>query len=459
MEKGLLPDENDANAAEGSDVDIDEGEIAIPSVRSGAYLGPYEKSDLAEVGIKIVRSGDNERLKEWVRRVNSADKSEGPPIAKVADFEWNTPLHVACAETSNVRSIQILLDGHADWSLENEFGLNCVHLACAKGDLTVIEYMLSRGGISFVFPSGIFKCKGFDGDGARCHEDVVEYGYCETNPLHVRLAVEERRRQRELAVKRGLADVTDDVGIDAENPKAQAVKDLVARSPSDIAQMRGHGPVVRLIDAYLEGNAFEFEKTFKEYLVAETDYETEAALEKLKNVCSKGWKARGRAKINLRAYLYLAMLNAYPNVWTHGKLERTLRGDGYRAMENRLQALVKSIYVEKRCKYVLNRWALSCEEKLQETLEVVSDIYQVHVTIPEDDDEFGENSLLDENPPVNKNTPSINYMCDRHSFLIKPIEITMKPFASTEILDLGTKTEKNAGEKARMCVEHVETRL
>ncbi len=95
--------------------------------------------------------------------------------------------------------------------------------------------------------------------------------------------------------------MTDDVGIDAENPKAQAVKDLVARSPSDIAQMRGHGPVVRLIDAYLEGNAFEFEKTFKEYLVAETDYETEAALEKLKNVCSKGWKVQGRAKINFTA--------------------------------------------------------------------------------------------------------------------------------------------------------------
>ena len=208
--------------------------------------------------------------------------------------------------------------------------------------------------------------------------------------------------------------------------------------------MRGHGPVVRLIDAYLEGNAFEFEKTFKDYLIAETDFETEEALEKLKNVCMKGWKAPGRAEINLRAYLYLGLLNAYPDVWTHGKLERTLRNDGYRAMEDRLKTLVKSLYIEKRAKYVLKKWSLSCEEKLQETLEVIADIHQIHVTVIEDEDEFEENSLLEENalPTLgHRNVPSINYECDRYSFIIKPAEITMKSFANLEILELGTKTE------------------
>ena len=141
------------------------------------------------------------------------------------------------------------------------------------------------GDVDFNVPSGVFKCKGFNGDGSRCQNNIVEYGYC-TIPL---LAVEERRRQREVAVKKGLPDVTDQVDIDADNPKAQAVKDLVDRLPLDIAIMRGHDEVAKLIDGYLHGNALKFERALDGYLAAEAEIDVEQAM-----LSSEGrWKKDG----------------------------------------------------------------------------------------------------------------------------------------------------------------------
>ena len=425
---------------------VDEDVIKIPNVRPNAYLGPYERSDLAEIAMQIVKEKRHNLLKEWVRLVSRADKSEGHPIARVTDFGLNTPLHVACGPEGSITAASILLDNKADWRLENEFGLNPVHVACASGNLGMIEYLLSRGDVDFKVPSGVFKCKGYNGDGSRCSETIVEYGFCQENPAHVKMAVEERRRQRALAVKKGLPDVTDEVDIDADNEKAQAVKDLVARSPTEIAQIRGHGPVVRLIDAYLEGNALAFEKSFRAFLAAETDVETEETLEHLRVICAQGWKSQGRALTNLRAYLYLALLIGMPKHWTHGVLERTLNKDGYLAMENRFKTLIEALYIKKRSHYVLKKWAHSTELKLQETLAVVSDIYQIHPLVTADYDEFGEDLLPSSTAGENIGTkqsidpmaPSENYMCDRYGFIIYPIETTVRPFFNQEILNCGS---------------------
>ena len=221
-------------------------------------VGAYEINDLAEIGINIVKDKSIDLLKQWIVTVNRADKSNGPPVAIICDFELQTPLHFACGITGSVTKTKMLLDGDSDWRFENEFGLNPVHLACAYGNISVVEYLLSRGDVDFNVASGVFKCKGFNGDGSRCNNVIVEYGYCQDNPAHIKLAVEERRRKRDEAVKKGLPDVTDQVDIDADNPKAQAVKDLVDRFPLDIAVMLGHDELAKLIDGYLRKYFFYF---------------------------------------------------------------------------------------------------------------------------------------------------------------------------------------------------------
>ena len=99
----------------------------IPNVKPGAFLGAYEVNDLAEVGISIVKDKSIDLLKEFIVTVNRADKSTGPPLANLCDFELQTPLHYACGKTGSVIKTKMLLDGYSDWRFENEFGLNAVH--------------------------------------------------------------------------------------------------------------------------------------------------------------------------------------------------------------------------------------------------------------------------------------------------------------------------------------------
>ena len=108
-----------------SDVDAEEEDPdadLIPRVKPGAYLGAYEANDLAEIGIEIVKNKTIDLLKQWIVTVNRADKSNGPPVAIVCDFELQTPLHFACGITGSVTKTKMLLDGYSDWRNENEHG-------------------------------------------------------------------------------------------------------------------------------------------------------------------------------------------------------------------------------------------------------------------------------------------------------------------------------------------------
>ena len=81
----------------------------IPNVKPGAFLGAYEVNDLAEVGISIVKDKSIDLLKEFIVTVNRADKSTGPPLANLCDFELQTPLHYACGKTGSV--VESITDG------------------------------------------------------------------------------------------------------------------------------------------------------------------------------------------------------------------------------------------------------------------------------------------------------------------------------------------------------------
>ncbi len=403
----------------------------IPNVKPGAFLGAYEVNDLAEVGISIVKDKSIDLLKEFIVTVNRADKSTGPPLANLCDFELQTPLHYACGKTGSVIKTKMLLDGYSDWRFENEFGLNAVHEAVRYGNMNVCEYLLSRGDVDFNVASGVFKCKGFNGNGSRCQNTIVEYGYCQDNPAHIKLAVEERRRQREEAVKKGLPDVTDQVDIDADNSKAQAVKDLVDRFPLDIAIMRGHDELAKLIDGYLHGNALLFENSFKQFLDAEAEVDIENAILNLKNTLETGWSAPGRSKKNLRSYLYIALLKSNPD-HTHISVQRRIRNDGYMAMEKRLTALIETIYLQKKRKSIAStgNWTYRTEKVFQKLKETSSDIYSIHKQ-EYDKEEIWNNSVQEK---IDAERQALNYKCDVNGFIKEPIELTMKPFISDEIL-------------------------
>ena len=126
-------------------------------MKPGAYLGAYEAS-LAEVGIEIVKNKTIDLLKQWIVTVNRADKSKAAGCFGVS-LSPNA-IAPACGETGSVVKTKMLLDGYADWRNENEYGLNPVHLACAKGN-SCCGILAVSGDVDFNVPSGVFKCKRF----------------------------------------------------------------------------------------------------------------------------------------------------------------------------------------------------------------------------------------------------------------------------------------------------------
>ena len=199
--------------------------------------------------------------------------------------------------------------------------------------------------------------------------------------------------------------MTDQVDIDADNPKAQAVKDLVDRLPLDIAIMRGHDEVAKLIDGYLHGNALKFERALDGYLAAEAEIDVEQAMLELRRTLEEGWKSPGRGLKNLRTYLYIAMLKTNKD-HTHISVQKAIKYDGYMAMQARLAALIESRFLEKKwnAMQTVGVWTLRTEKVFQKLKETASDIYSVHKQ-SYDEEEIWNNSA---NEKRDAETPALS---------------------------------------------------